>query len=83
MQGEDDDPHTAAELVRKFSTMTGMKLGDGFQEALKRMERGEDPEKIEEEMSDILAEEELFGDRQSGKKTSRGKVKVNETLYEL
>jgi hypothetical protein len=80
---KDDDPRAAVELMRKFSTMTGMKLGDGFQEALKRMEKGEDPEKIEEEMGDILAEEDPFGDRQSGKRASQGKVKVDETLYEL
>ena len=47
------------------------------------MEKGEDPEKIEEEMGDILAEEEPFGDKQSGKKASPGKVKVDETLYDL
>jgi putative FmdB family regulatory protein len=80
---KDDDPRAAVQLLRKFSAMTGMKFGDGFQEALKRMERGEDPKKIEEEMSDLLAEEEPFGDRQSGKTASRGKVKVDETLYEL
>jgi putative FmdB family regulatory protein len=80
---KDDDPHAAAQLMRKFTDMTGIKLGDGFQEALKRMEKGEDPEKIEEEMGDILAEEEYCGEKQSGKKASRRKVKVDETLYDL
>jgi hypothetical protein len=60
-----------------------MKLGDNFQEALKRMESGEDPEKIEEELGDILAEEEPFGEKKSGKTAARGKVKVDETLYEF
>jgi putative FmdB family regulatory protein len=80
---KDDDPRAAVQLMRKFTDMTGMKLGSGFQEALKRMESGEDPEKIEEEMGDILADEEPFGDRQSRKTISRGKVKIDETLYEL
>jgi putative FmdB family regulatory protein len=79
----DDDPRGAVKLMRKFSAMTGMKLGAGFQEALKRMERGEDPEKIEEEMGDILAEEDPFADKQSGKTLSRGRIRVDETLYEL
>ena len=79
----EDNPRAAVQLMRKFSSMTGMKLGDGFQEALKRMEQGDDPEKIEEEMGDILAEEEPFGDKKSGKVISRGKAKIDETLYEL
>jgi putative FmdB family regulatory protein len=80
---KDDDPRAAAEMMRKFSAMTGMKLGDGLQEALKRLEKGEDPEKIEEEMGDILAEEEIIGGKRSEKKASRGKVKVDKGLYEL
>jgi putative FmdB family regulatory protein len=79
----DDDPRAAAQLMRKFSSMTGMKLGDGFQEALKRMESGEDPEKIAEEMGDALAEEEPWGDKKTGKAKSRRKIRIDETLYEL
>jgi putative FmdB family regulatory protein len=28
---KDDDPRAVVQLMRKFSAMTGMKLGDGFQ----------------------------------------------------
>ncbi|HOW57252.1 MAG TPA: zinc ribbon domain-containing protein, partial [Smithellaceae bacterium] len=45
-----DNPRAAAELMRKFSAMTGRKMGKGFAEALQRMENGEDPEIIEAEM---------------------------------
>ena len=48
----EDDPRAAAKLMRKLSETTGMKLGEGFQEALKRMEAGEDPDKIDEEMGE-------------------------------
>lgn len=79
----DDNPRAAVQLMRKFSAMTGLKLGDGFQEALRRMEQGEDPEKIEEEMGYILADEDPFADKESAKTASRGKARVDETLYEL
>jgi len=82
-QLNENDPRAAANLMRKFSEMTGVKLGNGMQEALRRMEAGEDPEKIEAEMGDILESEEpfLLGD-------AKGKQKVkkphrDETLYEL
>ena len=35
---DEDDPRQAAGLMRKLTEMTGMKLGDGMEEALSRME---------------------------------------------
>ena len=45
----EDDPRQAANLMRKLTDMTGLELGPGMQEALQRMEGGEDPEQIEAE----------------------------------
>jgi putative FmdB family regulatory protein len=56
----EDDPRQAANLMRRLSDMTGMQLGAGMEEALSRMERGEDPEKIENEMGDLLEGEDPF-----------------------
>jgi len=78
-----DDPRTAAQLMRKFTEMTGMKLGDNFQEALQRIESGEDPEKIEDEMGDILTEEGALSEKQAMKTATKSKPKIDETLYEL
>ena len=80
---KDDDPRTAAQVVRKFTEMTGMKLGDNFQEALQRIEKGEDPEKIDDEMGDILIEEGSLSEKQPKKTATKGKPKVDETLYDL
>ena len=41
---DENDPRQAANLMRKLSDMTGLKLGPGMDEALQRMEKGEDPE---------------------------------------
>lgn len=56
----EDDPRQAAQLMRKLSDMTGLQYGQGMQEALTRMEAGEDPEKIEQEMGGALENEDPF-----------------------
>ncbi len=82
----EDDPKQAANLMRKLTDMTGIKLGDGMDEALRRMEKGEDPEQVEAELGDVLEEEDPFS--LSGKKSIRGKTTLrqplkDETLYDL
>jgi putative FmdB family regulatory protein len=82
----EDDPRQAANLMRKLSDMTGMQLGAGMEEALSRMESGEDPEKIEAEMSDLLENEDPF--LLPGKKGVAGSVRRkaprrDDTLYDL
>ncbi len=82
----EDDPRQAADLMRKLTDMTGIELGSGMQEALRRMESGEDPEQIESEMGDILESEEPF--LLSGKKGKMGAGNRHapirdETLYDL
>jgi hypothetical protein len=81
---KEDDPRQAARLMRKLSDATGLKMGQGMEEALSRMERGEDPDKIEAELGDMLEGEDPFilesRSRAGGK---RSKPKVDETLYDL
>jgi len=80
----EDDPRQAVDLMRKLSDMTGVNLGPGMEEALKRMEAGEDPEQIEAEMGDLLEEEEPFTLKE---KSARARKKrppsVDEKLYYL
>jgi len=80
----EDDPRQAAHLMRRLTEATGLKMGRGMEEALRRLERGEDPEKIEEEMGDIFEEEEpfTFGEGQRGR-PRRPAPRIDETLYEL
>jgi len=53
----EDDPRAMARLMRRFQETTGLSLGPGIEEAMARMEAGEDPERIEEEMGDLLDED--------------------------
>jgi putative FmdB family regulatory protein len=57
---DENDPRQGAHLMRRLFEATGMPVGGGMEEALRRMEAGEDPEKIEEDMGDVL-EEDPFG----------------------
>ena len=81
---DENDPRQAADLMRKLSDMTGLNLGPGMEEALRRMEAGEDPDQIEEEMGDLLEGEDPFnfGDRSSGPRRTSPPRK-DEKLYEL
>jgi putative FmdB family regulatory protein len=80
----EDDPRQAATLMRKLSDATGLNLGPGMEEALHRMERGEDPEKIEAEMGDLLEGEDPFLLSPKAKKGIRQqKPQVDEKLYDL
>ena len=82
----DDDPKQAVNLMRKLSDMTGLKLGDGMDEALRRMEKGDDPEQVEAELGDILEEEDPFSLQAKKSKSIETKRKEplrDETLYDL
>ncbi len=51
-----------ARMMNKLFTMTGMQPSQAMQEAMRRMEAGEDPDRIDEEMGSILdAEEPMLG----------------------
>ncbi len=88
MEGiDEDDPKQAARLMRRLFDATGMNLSDNMQEAIRRMESGEDPDKIEEEMGDLLEEEDPFTAKP---KKALGDLRrrylpprVDETLYDL
>ena len=83
---DENDPRQAANLMRKLTDMTGMDMGPGMEEALRRMEAGEDPEQIEQEMGDILEGEDpfVFGGKPSLKRSKeRHPPKKDETLYDL
>jgi putative FmdB family regulatory protein len=80
----EDDPRQAAQLMRKLSDATGLSLGAGMEEALRRLEKGEDPDAIEAEMGDLLEGEEPFVLEGKGKKgVKKPRPRVDETLYDL
>lgn len=84
---DENDPRQAAGIMRKLFGATGMPVAGGMEEALKRMEAGEDPEKIEAEMGDLLDGDPFAADGARGKARARRAAQrapnVDPELYEL
>ncbi len=80
----EDDPKQMASLMRKFTSKTGINLGDSMEEAISRMETGEDPDQVEKEMGDQLGDDD-FSLESVKKKIMRKKAEPvhDEKLYEL
>ena len=80
----EDDPRQMAGLMRKFSDKTGLSLGDQMEEALSRLEAGENPDQIEQEMGDLL-DNDGFSFEEMKKKVQPGakQPKRDDKLYEL
>ncbi len=81
----EDDPRQMAGLMRKFSDRTGVSLGDQMEEALSRMEAGEDPDRIEQEMGDLLDADDALSFAAMKKKVRSGPKPPtrDDKLYEL
>jgi len=90
--GEDGDeggenPQQMAHMMRKLFDTTGMQPTGAMLEAMRRMEAGEDPDKIDEEMGELLdTEESMFGEANSVKGRLRRFVEppnIDQGLYDL
>ncbi|MBN1558595.1 MAG: zinc ribbon domain-containing protein [Lentisphaerae bacterium] len=83
----EDDPRQAAQLMRKFTRMTGMELSETMEQALGRMEAGEDPEQVEADLGDAMENEEPFvlpGQKGAGQRPARRREPDRDpTLYEM
>ena len=81
----EEDPRQMATLMRKFSDTTGISLGEPMEEALSRMEAGEDPDQIEQEMGDLLEGDDAFSLDAMKKKVKSGPRPpvYDEKLYDL
>jgi putative FmdB family regulatory protein len=83
---DEENPRQAARLMRKLTDAAGVSLGPRMEEAIRRMEKGEDPNRIEEEMGDLLEDEEPFAlEEGKGKKRSRARSAphIDSKLYDL
>lgn len=87
---DEENPRAMAKFMRKLYDSTGLKLGGGMEEAIRRMEAGEDPDKIEEEMGESLEDEDQLFAGKSGRKLDLDGVrkkllppKIDKQLYDL
>lgn len=56
MDSENPDPRQLARMMRKMSALTGDAVPAPMEEMIRRMEAGEDPEKLEAEFGDAMDE---------------------------
>ena len=87
---DENNPRQIAKMMRKLHDVAGMPLDARADEAIRRMEAGESPDKIEEEMGDVFGEAgPEFDDSTDAipsgprRKTKRRPPAVDETLYDL
>jgi NTP pyrophosphatase (non-canonical NTP hydrolase) len=89
---ENPDPRVMARAMRRMAEMTGEKTPAVMEEMLSRMEKGEDPEKLEAEYGDALGDmpEPGAGDGEEAQETMkaalrrlRGQPRRDATLYEM
>ncbi len=50
----EDDPRAMARMMRKLMETSGMNMGEGMEEAVRRLEAGEDPDQIDEELGEAI-----------------------------
>jgi putative FmdB family regulatory protein len=80
----EEDPKQMASLMRKFTSQTGINLGGSMEEALSRMEAGEDPDQVEKDMGDLLNEESVSFELIKKKSVRENRPPAHdEKLYEL
>ena len=85
---DENDPRAMAHFMRRFGELTGTGLGEQAEEAMRRLEAGENPEQIEAEMGDLFGEEDnldgLFGkSRLARLKRCLAPPEHDDTLYPL
>jgi putative FmdB family regulatory protein len=62
---DENDPRQMAAAVRKMTELAGEPVTPAMEEMIRRLEAGEDPERIEEELGDAI-EEEMGGEGGGG-----------------
>ena len=82
---DEEDPKAAARLMRRFSDLTGLDLGERMDEVMSRLESGEDPEALEAEMGELLDEDEnpLAPAARKGRSKTTRPPRRDDTLYEM
>ena len=82
----DQDPRAMGHMMRRFSELSGLEMGDRMEQLVQRMEAGEDPESLEDEMGDSDDDDDGLEDFFKLKKTvaaRRRRPAVDDELYFL
>lgn len=83
--GDEEDPRAMAGLFRRFGELAGLEMGSRMEEVLQRLESGEDPDALDEELGDDFGDPEGMEDwirlRSAAKKVRDRKPILDDELY--
>lgn len=68
---DENDPRQLGRLMRRMGNLTGERFDSGMECAIRRLEAGEDPEKIEADMGEVLGAAGDYGGASDGGAPSR------------
>jgi putative FmdB family regulatory protein len=84
---DEEDPRQMAHFFRRFGEAAGMKLGPRMEEMLQRLEKGEDPDSLEDElggdMDDEAMEDWIQLKDAAATRSRRRRPPTDDTLYFL
>ena len=85
--GGEEDPRKMAAVMQKFFDATGVKPNDTMLEAMARMQAGEDPDKIDEDLGEAMDTDDPF-DAENGTLKQRmqryfDQPRIDPELYDL
>lgn len=83
---DEQDPRAIGQFMRRFSDLAGLQMGEQLEDLVRRLEAGEDPDRLEQELGDGPEDDdealrELFKLKQAA--LSHRRPRVDETLYFL
>lgn len=73
MGDSEPDPRTLGKMMRRMLDITGQKAPGEMEEMLRRLEGGEDPEKLEEEYGDLMENLDPLGEEQGDAEEGKSK----------
>lgn len=78
MEGMGDgepDPRALGKMMRRMMEITGQKAPGEMEDMLRRLESGEDPEKLEEEYGDLMEDFDPMGGEGEGEQAGGGRLR--------
>ncbi len=87
-ENDNPDPRALAAMMRRMGEITGQKMPSQMDEVIARLEKGEDPEKLEEEYGDVFEKmDEMAGGGEGpegrAKRRKKPRITRDPTLHEM
>ena len=74
---DNPDPRALAAMMRRMGEITGQKMPEEMNEVIARLEKGEDPDKLEEEYGDVFDKMDALGEESGDAEgESEGRAKL-------